>query len=242
MDFASSEHANNVCLVDYYEMLNPYKNPAQVADERVRTAVRGFPCAVFWKNTETNETTFVATFNCNDDKSSENVFGFDRDVYPNCECVEFCNNTSDRVLFNKSEYEEWGVDEDGNPIEAWRLDFEYRFPDLDDPYKDCTQFKRMTDWVVSTNRTLATGEQLETAVVLPHWSTGVSTMFAEDTEDYRLSRFKAEFEDYFIKDAMIFYYLFTEIFILADNRAKNLFLTTFDGEHWFPIPYDMDTA
>jgi hypothetical protein len=30
--------------------------------------------------------------------------------------------------------------------------------------------------------------------------------------------------------------------LLVDNRAKNMFLTTFDGEHWFPIPYDMDTA
>ena len=27
-----------------------------------------------------------------------------------------------------------------------------------------------------------------------------------------------------------------------DSRAKNLFLTSFDGTHWFPIPYDMDTA
>ena len=220
-DFASSEQANNVCLVDYYEMLSPYKTPAQEADERVRTAVRGFPCVVFWRNTETNETTFVGKYNFNDDKSNENVFGFDRDIYPNCECVEFCNNTSDRVLFNKSEYEEWGVDEDKNPIEAWRLDFEYRFPDLDDPYKDYTQFKRMTDWVVSTNRSLVDTEEEKAA---------------------RLKKFKDEFEQYFIKDAMIFYYLFTEVFILADNRAKNLFLTTFDGEHWFPIPYDMDTA
>lgn len=220
-DFASSEQANNVCLVDYYEMLSPYKTPAQEQDERVRTAVRGFPCVVFWRNTETNETTFVGKYNFNDDKSNENVFGFDRDIYPNCECVEFKNNTSDRVLFNKSEYEEWGVDEDKNPIEAWRLDFEYRFPDLDDPYKDYTQFKRMTDWVVSTNRSLADTEEEKAA---------------------RLKKFKDEFEQYFIKDAMIFYYLFTEVFILADNRAKNLFLTTFDGEHWFPIPYDMDTA
>ena len=220
-DFASSEQANNVCLVDYYEMLSPYKTPAQEIDERVRTAVRGFPCVVFWRNTETNETTFVGKYNFNDDKSNENVFGFDRDIYPNCECVEFKNNTSDRVLFNKSEYEEWGVDEDKNPIEAWRLDFEYRFPDLDDPYKDYTQFKRMTDWVVSTNRSLVDTEEEKAA---------------------RLKKFKDEFEQYFIKDAMIFYYLFTEVFILADNRAKNLFLTTFDGEHWFPIPYDMDTA
>lgn len=241
-DFASSEHANNVCLVDYYEMLSPYKTPAQEDDERCRTAVRGFPIVVFWKNTTTNETTFVGTYNANDDKSCENVFGFDRDVYPNCECVEFCNNTSDRVLFNKSEYDEWSVDEDGNPIEAWRLDFEYRFPDLDDPYKDYTQFKRMTDWVVSTNRSLATGETLDPPVAMKHWQTGSTTEFTKDDEAYRLSKFKNEFEDYFIKDAMIFYYLFTEVFILADNRAKNLFLTTFDGQHWFPIPYDMDTA
>ena len=220
-DFASSEQANNICLVDYYEMLSPYKTPAQEADERCRTAVRGFPCVVFWRNTATNETTFVGKYNFNDDKSNENVFGFDREIYPNCECVEFKNNTSDRVLFNKSEYEEWGIDEDKNPIEAWRLDFEYRFPDLDDPYKDYTQFKRMTDWVVSTNRSLVDTEEEKAA---------------------RLKKFKDEFEQYFIKDAMIFYYLFTEVFILADNRAKNLFLTTFDGEHWFPIPYDMDTA
>lgn len=241
-DFASSEQANNVCLVDYYEMLSPYKTPAQEEDPRTRTAVRGFPGVVFWRNTQDNTIQFIGTYNFNDDKSNEDVFGFDREKYPHCECVEFCNNTSDRVLFNKSEYEEWGVDEDNNPIEAWRLDFEYRFPDLDDPYKDYTQFKRMTDWVVSTNRALATNAVLEPAVELPHWNSGETIIFSADTVDYRLSKFKAEFENYFIKDAMIFYYLFTEVFLLADNRAKNLFLTTFDGEHWFPIPYDMDTA
>lgn len=241
-DFASSEQANNVCLVDYYEMLSPYKTPAQEEEERCRIAVRGFPCVVFWRDTVNNTTTFIGKYNFNDDKSNENVFGFDRDRYPNCECVEFCNNTSDRVLFNRSEYEEWGVDKDGNPIEAWRLDFEYRFPDLDDPYKDYTHFKRMTDWVVSTNRKLVTNEEFEAPIKYKHWSTDKETEFTHDTEDYRLSKFKAEFEQYFIKDAMIFYYLFTEVFILADNRAKNLFLTTFDGDHWFPIPYDMDTA
>ena len=58
-DFASSEQANNVCLVDFYEELSPYKTPAQEADERARTAVRGFPCVVFWRDTVNNETTFV---------------------------------------------------------------------------------------------------------------------------------------------------------------------------------------
>lgn len=29
---------------------------------------------------------------------------------------------------------------------------------------------------------------------------------------------------------------------MVDNRAKNVFLTTFDGQHWFSVPYDFDTA
>ena len=224
-DFASSEQANNVMLVDYYEQLSPYKNPAQIADERVRTAVRGFPCVVFWKNTKNSTITFIGKYNFNDDKSNENVFGFNRDIYPKCECWEFLNNDSTRVLFQESEYEkEVTITNPDGSIEtypAWWDDFEARFPDLDDPYRDYTQFKRMTDWVVSTNREL------------------VDT---DEEKAMRLQKFKNEFEQYFIKDAMLFYYLFTEVFVLADSRAKNLFLTTFDGTHWFPIPYDMDTA
>ena len=241
-DFASSEQANNVCLVDYYEELSPYKTPAQEQDERVRTAVRGFPCVVFWRNTETNETTFIGKYNFNDDKSNENVFGFDRDVYPNCECVEFRNNVNPLVKFQSSDYEQMITDEKGELVKAWTDAFEYRFPDLDEPYSDYTQFKRMTDWVCSTWLGGVTNEALENPIEYKHWNTNIKTLFAEDTEDYRLSKFKAEFENYFIKDAMTFYYLFTEVFLLVDNRAKNMFLTTFDGEHWFPIPYDMDTA
>ena len=29
---------------------------------------------------------------------------------------------------------------------------------------------------------------------------------------------------------------------MVDSRAKNLFPSTFDGVHWLPLPYDMDTA
>jgi hypothetical protein len=241
-DFASSEQANNVCLVDYYEELSPYKTPAQEADERVRTAVRGFPCLVFWRNTETNETTFIGKYNFNDDKSNENVFGFDRDIYPNCECVEFRNNVNPLVKFQSSDYEQMITDEKGKLVKAWTDAFEYRFPDLDEPYSDYTQFKRMTDWVCSTWLGGVTNEELAAPVEYRHWNTNIKTTFTVDSEDYRLSKFKAEFGNYFIKDAMTFYYLFTEVFLLVDNRAKNMFLTTFDGDHWFPIPYDMDTA
>ena len=60
--------------------------------------------------------------------------------------------------------------------------------------------------------------------------------------EYRLAKFKNEFTDYFKKDLTLLYYIFTDIFLLADNREKNQFITTFDGIHWFFIPYDGDTA
>lgn len=101
---------------------------------------------------------------------------------------------------------------------AWLDDFEARYPDGNTDY---TKLKAMCDWVVSTDR---------------------SAVSTEEDKAARLQKFKDEFEDHFIKAPMIFYYVFTETFLMIDNRAKNFFPTTFDGVHWFPFPYDMDTA
>lgn len=55
--------------------------------------------------------------------------------------------------------------------------------------------------------------------------------------------FVAEFEDHFIKDSLLFYYLFTERHTLVDNRAKNTFWHTEDLIHWdLCFDYDNDTA
>jgi len=173
----------------------------------------------------------------NNDKSNENVFGFDRDKWPMTECWEFSNNTSDRTLFKKSEWIEEVYDKEKDKmVPAWMSDFEARFPDLDDPYSDYTKFKRFCDFVVATNRDLATNLLLEETVTYD----GVEHY--RDTPEYRLAKFKNEFKDYGFIDAFVFYYIFTETFHLMDSRAKNMFLTTFDGQHWFPIPYDFDTA
>lgn len=237
-DYASSEQANNVMLVDYYDELirDYYLTPAQEEDARVRTGIAGMPIVVFWENTTTGEVKFQGQYNMNNDKSNENVFGFDRDKWPHTECWEFSNNTSDRTLFKKSEWEEELIDKDGKPYPAWTADFEARFPDLDDPYRDYTQFKRFCDFIVATNRDQATNEALTAPM------TYGEIEYTTDSKEYRLAKFKHEFENYAIKDTFIFYYLFTETFLMIDSRAKNLFLTTFDGNHWFPIPYDFDTA
>ena len=238
-DYASSEQANNVMLVDYYDELvrDYFLTPAQEEDPRVRTGIAGRPIVVFWENTTTGEIKFNGQYNMNNDKSNENVFGFDRDKWPRAECWEFSNNTSDRTLFKKSEWTEEVYDkEEDAMVPAWMSDFEARFPDLDDPYRDYTQFKRFCDFIVSTNRELATNLMLEAPVTYD----GVEHY--RDTPEYRLAKFKNEFHNYGFVDTFVFYYIFTETFHLMDSRAKNMFLTTFDGEHWFPIPYDFDTA
>ena len=99
----------------------------------------GRPIVVFWENTTTGEIKFNGQYNMNNDKSNENVFGFDRDKWPNTECWEFSNNTSDRTLFKKSEWLEEVYDkEEDAMVPAWMSDFEARYPDLDDPYRDYT--------------------------------------------------------------------------------------------------------
>lgn len=158
-DFASSESANNTCLVEYYDDLCPYKDEPQKLDGRIQQGIRGNPIVIFWHNTETGKVSFLGRYNVNNDKSNENVFGFDRKTYPNCESVEFLNNTSNRTLFLESDYEK--LDADGKP--DWLNDFEYRFPDLDEPYQDYTQFKRLTDWIVSTARLSTDTEQQKAA-------------------------------------------------------------------------------
>lgn len=172
-------------LVDYYEENCPYKTPPQEEDDRVRQGVRGFPICLFWQNTKTGEVKFLSKGEYMDDKSCENVFGFDRVKYPNCECWEIKNNTSDRVVFKSSDYDSTALDKDGNEYPAWTDDFEARFPDLDTPYQDVTQLKRLTDWLVSTNRDLVDTEEEKAA---------------------RLQKFIDECDQYLVKEACIFFY------------------------------------
>lgn len=205
-DFASSENANNVELVSFYEQSCPYTTPPQEDDDRVRQGIEGIPIIVFWQDRQGN-VSFIGKYNFNNDKSTAEVFGFNAD-YPNAESWEFRNNTSNRCLFKASDYSD----------DSWLNDFEGRYPEESTNF---TQLKRVTDWVVSTDRD---------AVDTP------------EEKAARLAKFASEFETYFVKSATLFYYLFTECFLMIDSRAKNMFLTTYDGTHWLPIPYDFDTA
>lgn len=53
--------------------------------------------------------------------------------------------------------------------------------------------------------------------------------------------FKAELAQYFNKDFLLKYYLQVHLFGMVDNLGKNMMLTTWDGNVWYPMFYDADS-
>lgn len=160
-------------------------------------------------------------YNANSDKGSIETYGFTGE-YPLAESWEFLNNTSDACLFH------------GPVPENWIEDFEARYPD---DYEDMSHFKVMHDWVASTWQ----GGATEEAFAEPY--TGLNgKVYTNDTAEYRLAKFKKEFKEHFDFDFCLAYYVLTFVLLMVDQRAKNMFLTTFDGIHYQPWLYDNDTC
>ena len=216
-DVASSEGANNVELARLYEDTCPFQTEPQKQDSKVRQAIDGFPIVVFWYDGST--TSFIGKYNFNFDKATPEVFGFAEGD----ESWEILNNTSERVLWKSDDYS--GTD--------WQGDFEARYPK---DYADAANLAELAAWLKSTDQSAATGDNL----LVSRTYDGV--LYTQDTAEYRLAKFKSEFAQHFEKDAVLFYYLFTELFLMVDSRAKNMFPTFMSGSKWFSLPYDFDTA
>lgn len=200
-DVASSEGANNVELVRLYNESCPYKTPAQVLNPDVRQGIDGFPIVIFWNDGST--VSFLGKYNFNNDKGTPEVFGFvDGD-----ESWEILNNTGNRVIWKSDDYS--GTD--------WLNDFEARYPDTDPPYVDPTQLAEFATWVKSTDTEQATSDTLPSPVTYD------DVTYTVDNAAYRLAKFRNEAGNYMEINSMLFYYLFTELFLMVDSRAKNAF-------------------
>ena len=242
-DVASSEGANNVELVKLYCEISPFKTREMLADSRIRQGIYGFPIVMFWKNATTGATSFLGKYNFNLPKRAPGPYGYSGDM----ESWEFQNNTSNLMLFKTDYFDEtmYTDPETGDTKERWRYDYEARFPD--DSWVNYTKLQELQSFIVSTDRSAATGEDLASPVVYSN------VTYTKDTAEYRLAKFKNEFGNYAEVNSFIFYYLFTEFFLMVDSRAKNLFIG-FSGSDTDPSlnlaidrkavaePYDMDTA
>ena len=216
-DVASSEGCNNVELARLYNSACPYKTAYQQENPKVRQGIDGFPIVIFWNDGFT--TTFLGKYNFNNDKGTPEVFGFSEGD----ESWEIKNNTSDRVLFKNDDFS--GTD--------WLNDFEARYPEDNE---DSTNLATLVSWLKSTNQEAADGAALDAPVIYD------GTEYSADNAAYRLAKFRAELSQHMEVDAVVFYYLFTELYLMVDSRAKNAFPSVMGGSKWFSLPYDFDTA
>ncbi len=241
-DVASSEGANNVELVRLFCDFSPFKTREAAADNRVRQGIDGLPIVVFWEDTESGETKFWGKYNFNLPKRAPGPYGYSGEM----ESWEFQNNTSPLMLFKTGTFDETPyTDPDTGEVKpTWRKDFEARFPS--DEWLDYSKIQELVAFVASTDRAAATGDALAEAVTYD------GTEYTADTAAYRLAKFKAEFPTYAELDSFVYYYVFTELFLMVDSRAKNLFIgfsgpdVTAEGRaadrKAVAEPYDMDTA
>lgn len=273
-DVASSESANNTCLVKIYdEGIRKYVlTPPQADDPRIRQGVEGYPMVAWYRYTDANNVIheiLLGKYNFNNDKGTDEVYGFitdtENDLYD--ESWEVKNNSNPLVVFEvngdkntETRENTWFgtyVDEKGNTVYNWTDAFESRYPDQDD--EGLTS--QSLDYI--KNRLAGLREMVEWVNDTVIWTDNTKTAVTTDS----LNAFKTGFEKYFNLEAMLFFYVFTEFFLMVDNRAKNMFWTRYavalglrpktsysealsaalapdDKQYfgWFSLPYDFDTA
>lgn len=216
-DVASSEGANNVVLAQIYNDLCPFLTAPQKEDSRVRQTIDGHPIVVFWD--DGTNITFLGKYNFNNDKGTSEVFGFSEGD----ESWEIKENGNDLVGWKSDDFS-------GN----WGINFEARYPEDN---TDIINLQALSTWLVSTNTEAATNEKLPEVVIYD------DIQYDTDSAEYRLAKFKAELSDHAYVDAMVYYYLITEIFLCIDQREKNAFPTLYkkDGK-WIILFYDADSS
>ena len=222
VNIASSENQNNAQFARRYNEFNPVVRPAKVADPRVKDTMEFYNCVVFireneedlTKHREFNDTNyhFYAIGNIGDDKKTD--ASRMNDAKDPKECIveitdfdvpmaEFPTGTDARFISpeewkpGNTAYDklhsEYTYDEEGKFKAFGSESYEFRY-----------EMKKITD------------EQRE--VNINAWYDLYEFIVTSNDEE-----FVAHIEDHCILDSLLYFYLFTERYLMVDNRAKNLF-------------------
>lgn len=121
------------------------------------------------------------------------------------------------ILQNNTDMVIWK--DDDFSTDAWKKSFEARYPEDN---TDVTNLQAFSTWIKSTD---------------------TDAVDTEEEKAERIAKFKSELSTYANVEMLIFNYIFTELFLMVDNRAKNAFPTRYDADgKWLILPYDYDTA
>lgn len=192
----------------------------QTSAINVRTAIDGIPIDIFCAETEDGESEYYGQYNFNNEKSkSETLFGMTGvDGYTSemPMTFEMLNNGAAMCLFKTTS--------DTQVEQEFDAGAETNYPD-DVKWAGLTSaqqaaVKRLYGWIRDCVPTVAN---------------------ANNIASFKSSKFVNEIDQYFDKDFILTYYLWTDYFLSVDQRAKNMMLRTWDGKVWYLTYYDGDT-
>ena len=196
----------------------------------VRTAIDGMPIDIFCAETADGENVYYGQYNFNNEKSKSGpVFGMEGvDGYtPACPvALEMLNNTSPICLFHTTSDAQLAQDFDAGAEVNYGIDAsgkkqsdgDVKWAGLHATQQDA--LKRLYGWIRDC---VPAGAK------------------ASDLSTYKSEKFRNEIGQYFDKDFLLTYYIFTDYFLSVDQRAKNMMLRTWDGKIWYITYYDGDT-
>ena len=237
VNVASSENANNINAVDWYNTFQPYLTVSRQTPG-VRDTVEGKPCAVFITNTndtavwfssqfvQPGETILYAMGDLCNSKKNKAVFGQDsKGEHCTKACIEVSGNDYEPERFRSTDAVFNPAADDGKG--RWEID------NPDEPGKKLKVFEwRMNP--KSANLDEVVGSWNETVA----WV--VSTIGNS-------AKFKNEVGQYFAIESLLYHFLFIEYFAGYDNVSKNTFYS-YDWDEdaqkylWnIKAAYDMDT-
>lgn len=208
-----------------------------------RTTVDGFPIVVFARRNEDDGFVFMGKYNFNNDKSTENVFGF-------CDIPGFDDAYipgHEGELIPEGEFNAGKPYTYGNKMQCW---------EMCENFDNYALFKTTQGWhdpQIGDDGNVLVDED---NVVIKSWASGFEARYPDDANEADTSDLKS-FADWLIscdkekfanekKDHLDLwkiaaYYVYLYRFGAVDQVVKNSMFTTEDGHHWYYINYDNDT-
>ena len=250
---ASSENINNILLALWFNKFQPYIRQARADNPSVRDTVEGDMCVFFYHNSgnsvvkagatnvEPGETILYALGNVNNSKKNTDVFA--QNDEDDIVCVELNNNIDDKCRFVEGGVS--GADfGDGSPYDIRYISSTLTADGTTEEDATAKLWAPAQQFVVDCNPLKATNEPLAEAVTYKINKSGQTKTFTDDTDEYRIAKFRNEAQNYFIVETLQYHYLFTLFFCMVDNRSKNLFFGySKKTEKWnLCFGYDFDTA